>query len=113
MDDYDTPRDYVRADHGSSAAAGGSVYQPGVSERTLVVAVVLPFVLAGAVGFYAIVRANHAVDVAAEASTAAARATDRAMLAERESRLAQEDLTLLRAKVAAAGIAVESAGDHE
>ncbi len=96
----------IRANRGSGVGTGGSVYQPGVSERTLIVAILVPFLAVGLLAFYAMVQAG-------DASTAAARATDRAMLAERESRLAQEDLILLRAKVAAAGIAVESAGDHE
>lgn len=96
----------IRAERGSAAASGGSVYAPGVSERTLAIVVVVPFIVVAILGVVAMVMASSA-------STAAARAVDRAMIAERESRLAQEDLTLLRAKVAAAGIEVESAGDHQ
>lgn len=49
----------------------------------------------------------------ARAAGEAQRAVDRSMLAERESRLAQEDLTMMRAAVRAHGIQTESAGDHD
>lgn len=51
--------------------------------------------------------------VSAIAIGIAMNARDRAGLAERESRLAQEDLIMLRAAVRAHGIPADGAGDHD
>lgn len=53
-----------------------------------------------------------ALEKAGDAANQAQRAWDRAALAERESRLAQEDLIMLRAAVRQHGIPADGAGDH-
>jgi len=64
------------------------------------------FVLALAFSVWAIVRTGEAMDEAR-------RATEVAVHLEREYRLAQEDLMMLRNVMRANGITVETAGEHQ
>jgi hypothetical protein len=83
----------------ANAPGSSSINQYNTLSTPVLLAAIVCFFVAGAMGGIAIGMANTA--------------SYKAGLAEREARLAQEDLILLRAKVAAAGIQVESAGDHE
>jgi hypothetical protein len=89
----------------NTAPGSAQIIQVGITERSLFFLVLCVLVVALGVSIWALDRSGAATDQAQ-------RAWDRAALAERESRLAQEDLIMLRAAVRQHGIPADGAGDH-
>jgi hypothetical protein len=88
-----------------SAPGSAQIITVGITERSLFFLVLFVLGVALIVSIWALLRSSDATDQAQ-------RAWDRAALAERESRLAQEDLIMLRAAVRQHGIPADGAGDH-
>lgn len=95
----------MRQDSPSNQPFGAQIINQGISEKSLFFLVLFVLVLALGVSIWSLERSGDAQDQSQ-------RAWDRAALAERESRLAQEDLIMLRAAVRQHGIPADGAGDH-
>ncbi len=91
--------------HARTASNSAQIVNVGITDKALFFLVLTVLVVALGAAIWALERSGDAKDQSQ-------RAWDRAALAERESRLAQEDLIMLRAAVRQHGIPADGAGDH-